>query len=141
MSLQPCPYTIEELLYHAPPMVLVDKVEAYDAETVRAQVDIRADSPFLDGGAVPAYVGIEYMAQSIAAYSGIKAREVGGDPKIGYLVSARKMSMAVPSFVIGAKLEITVHLVYDETPMAVFDCSISQDGETLAEARLNVYQP
>ncbi|MCF8467122.1 MAG: hypothetical protein K9G33_06945 [Sneathiella sp.] len=139
--MQPCPYSIEDVLYHAPPMILIDRVNAYDEETVISCVEITDESPFVDAGEVPAYVGIEYMAQSIAAYSGIKARNSGAPVKIGYLVSARNMTMACPGFKVGDRLEITVHLVYDETPMAVFDCTIRKDKALVAEARLNVYQP
>ena len=139
--MQPCPYEIEEILYHAPPMILIDRVEAYDEATVVSSVEITEESPFLEEREVPSYVGIEYMAQSIAAYSGIKARNTGGEVKIGYLVSARSMTVACPAFAVGDRLDITVRLVYDETPMAVFDCAIQRNEKLVAEARLNVYQP
>lgn len=139
--MQPCPYDITELLYHAPPMILIDRVETYDEETVTSLVEITAGSPFMDGDAVPAYVGIEYMAQSIAAYSGIKARNAGENPRIGYLIGSRNLALGCPGFEIGDKLHVNVHLVYDEAPMAVFDCTIHRAEKLVAEARLNVYQP
>ncbi|WP_288902730.1 hypothetical protein [uncultured Sneathiella sp.] len=139
--MQACPYDITEILYHAPPMILIDGVEAYDENTVASVVEITADSPFLEDGSVPAYVGIEYMAQSIAAYSGIKARNAGEEVKIGYLVSSRSMTLSCPAFSIGDRLQIKVELVYDETPMAVFDGTIHRAEKIVAQARLNVYQP
>lgn len=139
--MQPCPYHITEILYHAPPMILIDRVEAYDRETVASVVEITAGSPFMEGEQVPAYVGIEYMAQSIAAYSGIKARNAGCDPRIGYLIGSRNLMLACPGYAIGDKISVTVHLVYDEAPMAVFDCTIHRAEKLVAEARLNVYQP
>ena len=122
--MQACHYDIKEILYHAPPMILIDGVEAYDDNMVASVVEITADSPFLEDGSVPAYVGIEYMAQSIAAYSGIKARNAGQGVKIGYLVSTRSMTLNCPVFSIGDRLSVKVELVYDETPMAVFDGAI-----------------
>lgn len=139
--MQPCPYDITEILYHAPPMILIDEVEAYSEMEVSSVVEITADSPFLEKGTVPAYVGIEYMAQSIAAYSGIKARNADEEVKIGYLVSTRTMTLSCPSFAIGDRLKVKVALVYDETPMAVFDGTIHRAEELVAKARLNVYQP
>ncbi|TNE33981.1 MAG: hypothetical protein EP348_11895 [Alphaproteobacteria bacterium] len=139
--MEPCPYEIGEILYHAPPMILIDAVTEADETEVAARVDIHTETPFLQGEEVPAYVGIEYMAQSIAAWSGIKARKSGGEPRIGYLVSTRNMKMTGGNYRIGDRLEISVRLVYDETPMAVFDCEIRRAGNCLAEARLNVYQP
>lgn len=139
--MQACSHPIDDLLYHARPMILIDEVEAYDAETIRTITEITAQSPFLEGDRVPAYVGIEYMAQSIAAYSGIKALGEGGQVKIGYLASARNMTLQTAGYKIGEKLEIEAKLVYDEAPMAVFDCQIRINERTVAAARLNVYQP
>ncbi|MFC4272516.1 hypothetical protein GQF03_11325 [Sneathiella chungangensis] len=139
--MQPCLYDITEILYHAPPMILIDRIEAYDDTTVMSSVEITETSPFMAEGEVPAYISIEYMAQSIAAYSGIKARNAGGEVKIGYLVSTRSMTLGCPAFHPGDRLSVTVHLVYDETPMAVFDCAITRNEKLVAEARLNVYQP
>ena len=139
--MQPCSYDITEILYHAPPMILIDRVEGYDDETVASVVEITYDSPFLNDGKVPAYVGIEYMAQSVAAYSGIMALNSGADVKIGYLVSSRNVQLSCPAYTIGDILQIKVHLVYNETPMAVFDCTIHRSERLVAEARLNVYQP
>jgi predicted hotdog family 3-hydroxylacyl-ACP dehydratase len=139
--MQAVSYNIEDLLYHARPMILIDRVEAYDTETIQTVVEIDVSSPFLEDGQVPAYVGIEYMAQSIAAYSGIKALQAGGVVKIGYLASARNMTLQTVGFKIGEKLEIEAKLVYDEAPMAVFDCQINTNDKMVAAARLNVYQP
>ncbi|MCR9212218.1 MAG: hypothetical protein NXI13_00760 [Proteobacteria bacterium] len=139
--MQAVSYNIEDLLYHARPMILIDQVEAYDAEAIQTVVEISEDSPFLEKDRVPAYVGIEYMAQSIAAYSGIKALQAGGVVKIGYLASARNMTLQTAGFKIGEKLEIVAKLVYDEAPMAVFDCQINTNDKMVAAARLNVYQP
>ncbi len=139
--MEACSHNIEDLLYHARPMILIDQVKAYDLEAILTMVQITENSPFFENGHVPAYVGIEYMAQSIAAYSGIKARAEGGAVKIGYLASARNMTLQTTGFEVGEKLEIEAKLVYDEAPMAVFDCQIKTNEKTVAAARLNVYQP
>lgn len=137
----PCQYNIDDLVYHAAPMILIDGVEGYDSGVIRTTATITPESPFLQGNMVPAYVGIEYMAQSIAAYSGINTLEGGGEVKIGYLASARNMTLETAGYKIGDKLEIEATLVYDETPMAVFDCQIIRDNSIVAKARLNVFQP
>ena len=139
--MQQCAYKIDEILYHQAPMILIDRVDAYDDMTLFSSVEITEQSPFLDKRLMPAYVGIEYMAQSVAAFSGIGALQAGRQAKIGYLVSARKMAMKVPYFKIGDQLKIEIHLVYNETPMAVFECFIKRQDLVVATARLNVYQP
>lgn len=139
--MQPCNYAINDLLHHRAPMILIDCIDAYDSETVLSSVEIKSDTPFLADNVVPSYVSVEFMAQSVAAFSGIKAKNSGGSPKIGYLASARKVDLNVPYFSIGDKLEIAVRMIWNEPPMAVFDCRIERDKAVIASARLNVYQP
>ncbi|MEH6545366.1 MAG: hypothetical protein V7701_02990 [Sneathiella sp.] len=139
--MQPCPYEINDLLYHTSPMILIDNIESYDAETVLSSVEITPNSPFLRDDVVPSYVSVEYMAQSVAAYSGIKAKNSAGSIKIGYLASARKVELNVPYFSVGDKLEITVKMIWNESPMAVFDCRVDRKNTIVASSRLNVYQP
>ena len=68
---------IVELVPHRPPMLLLDRVLAYDGECVTCETVLRPDSPFADQGHVPAVVGIEYMAQTIAAGAGLRGARKG----------------------------------------------------------------
>ena len=65
---------VAELLPHDPPMVLIDKVLSYDENSLVAEVAIRPDSAFCGANGVPGWVGIEYMAQAIAAHAGASGR-------------------------------------------------------------------
>ena len=58
-------------------MLLLDRVLSYDGECVICETVLGTDSPFVEQGHVPAVVGIEYMAQTIAAGAGLSAREKG----------------------------------------------------------------
>ena len=58
-------------------MLLLDRVLSYDGECVVCETVLGPDSPFAEQGHVPALVGIEYMAQTIAAGAGLSAREKG----------------------------------------------------------------
>jgi predicted hotdog family 3-hydroxylacyl-ACP dehydratase len=62
---------IAELLPHDAPMILVDRLIDVQEESVHCQVDIGEHQLFFDNESktTPAYVGIEFMAQSIAAWS------------------------------------------------------------------------
>ena len=68
---------IVELVPHRPPMLLLDRVLSYDGECVVCETVLGPDSPFVEQGHVPAVVGIEYMAQTIAAGAGLSARDKG----------------------------------------------------------------
>ncbi len=136
-----CPYRIEELLPHRPPMILLDQVTSYDEATLIASVTITESSLFLEGDGVPGYVGIEYMAQACGAFAGAQALESGTSVKIGFLLGTRNCRILAPKYRVGDRLTVTVSMVFHDEQMAAFDCRIEIDGTLAADAQLKVYQP
>ncbi|MDV7341034.1 hotdog family protein [Terasakiella sp. A23] len=134
-------YAIEDLIAHDHPMILVDRVLDHDQEKIETTVTIHEDTPFLEDGMVPAYVAVEYMAQSVAAYSGACGLEQGEEVRIGFLLGSRKIKLMCDGFAIGDTLHIEASSLYNDGEMASFDCVTKKDGQTVVEARLNVYQP
>lgn len=138
--------TIDQLLVHKPPMVLLDKFIEADSESAYCKVFITPESLFYspEQKGVPVYVGIEYMAQTIAAYSGALAQREGGDPKVGFLLGTRKYSPTQTLFTNGQELHIkATKVVQDSNGLSVFECSIAADEEenAVVQAKLNVFQP
>ena len=129
-----------ELLPHDPPMVLLDRIISCEEESLVAEVVITAESMFCGESGVPGWVGIEYMAQSVAAHAGAQARGRGGEPAIGYLLGTRSYKSTVSVFPIGARLTIAIEPLFVEMGLGAFTCRIDM-GETVAEATINVYQP
>ena len=137
----PLPWTAEELLPHSGRMVLID--DAIDAgdDWVRAGVRIAEDSLFYQPGkGVPSWIGIEYMAQTIALFSGVQAKRAGQDVRVGFLLGTRKYQAAQDYFRLGSYLEVFASEEWNDGQMAIFDCHIENEGR-LATARLNVFQP
>lgn len=134
-------YPIKDLLPHDPPMVLLDGVEACQEDFIHTSLVIRQEIPFCENGAVPAYVGLEYMAQAVAAWSGWIARQQGLAPKIGFLLGARRLTLNVTHFKIAEKLDIYAKNIYQDGEMAAFDCWIEINSVRVAQAGLNVFQP
>lgn len=137
-------YPIEQVLPHAQPMILLDGFIEAGADHALCKVSISAQSPFFDmaSRSVPAYVGIEYMAQTIAAYAGAHKLAAGNGVRLGFLLGCRKYQPAVPAFAEGAELEVSVSkVVMDESGLSVFDCQIMQQSTILVSAKLNVFEP
>lgn len=135
---------LEEILPHRPPMILLTALVDYDAESARCLTHIDEASPFfdIDLNAVPAYIGIEYMAQAVAAWSGARARQSHGAVKPGFLLGTRRYAPSVSLFPHGAELLIEVReLVQDDSGLGIYECSIHCNGELWVNARLNVFQP
>ena len=132
---------IADLLPHGPPMILLDRIVAADEDGVVADLLVRPDLPLCRDGGLPAHAGLELMAQAIAAYAGLRAHRAGMPVKPGFLLGTRRYRSACDRFEAGQRLRIEVRRSYDDGEMANFDCVIRIAGRSVAEARLNVYQP
>jgi predicted hotdog family 3-hydroxylacyl-ACP dehydratase len=134
-------WSAEELLPHSRSMVLVDEALDVGEGWVTSSVRIAEDSLFYElGQGVPAWVGAEYMAQTVGLYAGYRAKQTGEDIKIGLWLGSRRYISEVPFFKLGSNLQIRVDEEWQDSQMGVFNCVI-EDKVVLASARLNVYQP
>jgi len=133
---------IEAYLPHRGMMRLIDRVVMADAECAVAEVDVPFDGLFVQDGAVPAWIGIEYMAQTIALWAGARTMRDGGAPCIGFLLGSRRYETHVAAFPGGATLRVEARCeLQADTGLGMFDCSIALDGDVVATARLSVFEP
>jgi len=135
-------WPLAELLPHAGDMIFIDQILAFDEEQIHTRLTVKPDGLFSrPDGSLPAWVGIELMAQSVAAFAGCHARQRGDAVELGFLLGSRKFECNVESFPAGTELTIHgVRSLEDENGMGVFECHINAPG-IHATARLNVYRP
>lgn len=134
---------IRSLVPHQPPMLLIDKLIDVDELTVHCQVIIGSEGVFFDRqiNGVAAWIGIEFMAQTIAAWSGYHAWLQGKAAPIGFLLGSRCYSCECESYDHGALLDIYAQQLMESDGMAAFLCRIECAGEVLASAQLNAFLP
>ena len=134
---------INDLVPHSGKMSLLDRLMEADDQHAIGELTVRAESMFFTPGkGIPVWIGIEYMAQTIAAFSGYDAIQKKEPVKIGLLVGCRKSICHVPWFPEGATLRICVDYVWESEGMAVFDCAIRDaEDKMMMEGKINVYQP
>ena len=78
-------WPLAELLPHAGDMILIEQVLAFDEEQIETRLSVKAGGLFnREDGSLPAWVGIELMAQSVAAYAGCRARLEGRTVALGF---------------------------------------------------------
>jgi predicted hotdog family 3-hydroxylacyl-ACP dehydratase len=133
-------FAAEDLLPHSGIMVLVNRVIEFDEEHMVTEVIVRDDGLFGDANTVPAWLGIEYMAQTIAALGGMKRRLAGEPLNLGFLLGTRRYVCNVGTFAVGSTLTVSIKQLVEDQGLGVFDCRISAEG-IAASAKLNVYQP
>ena len=135
-------WPLAELLPHGGDMILIDQVLSFDEEHVHTRTTVKPGGLFnRPDGSLPAWVGIELMAQSVAAYAGCHARQKGEAVELGFLLGTRKFECNVECFPAGAELNIHgLRSLEDDNGMGVFECHLTGTG-IQASARLNVFRP
>lgn len=131
------------LLAHAGPMLLLDEVLAIGDETIRAVATVRRDGLFAGPheSGIPSWVGMEYLAQAIAAWSGFHEQARGRAVQPGFLVGARTFHSSVGTIPYGAELTVEAErLMEDGEGIGVFDGRVT--GASVEQTvRLKVYLP
>ena len=133
-----CRRPIAQLLPHRAPMILIDRACGMEGDSFLAKVRITPASPFCADGAVPAWVGLEYMAQTVAAYSGALGLAKGGEVKVGMLLGTREYTAEVPAFAAGQELEVLARIdIFQENGVSSVHCRIrAPGGGILAQAQI-----
>ncbi|OBT14769.1 3-hydroxydecanoyl-ACP dehydratase [Vibrio sp. UCD-FRSSP16_10] len=134
---------IQQLLPHDEPMILIDRAVDIQQDSIHCQVQIGQKNPFFNAetNSIPAYVGIEFMAQSIAAWSGYHAIQQGQAPAIGFLLGSRRYVSHYDAFQQNQVLDIHAEKLMEDNGMAVFTARIELDTQVVATCQLNVYVP
>jgi len=135
-------WPLAELLPHAGDMILIEQILSFDEEQIHTRLTVKPGGLFsLPDGSLPAWVGVELMAQSVAAFAGCHARQKGNPVALGFLLGTRKFECNVETFPAGSELTIHgIRSLEDDNGMGVFECHIHGPGIE-ASARLNVFRP
>jgi predicted hotdog family 3-hydroxylacyl-ACP dehydratase len=133
---------VDDLVPHRGTMSWLDRVISVDAESVVAESDLKDTSFFMQGGQMPAWIGIEYMAQTIAAWAGQRARNEGRAIALGFLVGTRRYEVTRQSFKLGDRLRIeaTCELMAGNG-LGMFACRLLVGDDVVASANLSVFEP
>jgi predicted hotdog family 3-hydroxylacyl-ACP dehydratase len=134
---------LDELISHRPPMRFLDRIVSVSDKQAVAETLVTADNPlFVRGRGLPAYAGLEMMAQAIATIDGMKRKLDGLPPKIGFLLGCRRYIVRCPIFDENMRLKIFADTVFDDGAMFAFECRIDdENGAALAHANMNVFAP
>jgi predicted hotdog family 3-hydroxylacyl-ACP dehydratase len=135
---------LQTIIPHRGKMFLLSRVNGYDLEkrNLNAEYHITEDCIFYDPniGGVPSWVGFEFMAQAISALSGIRDREMGIKPRMGFILSIPSMQMEVPVFPLGSRVELHVQEKDNVDLIYTFDGAALLDGRKAMEGTLMVME-
>ena len=132
---------IENYIPHRQGMRLIDNIIEINDSYARCETYIHPSNLFYHAsisGIMP-WVGIEFMAQTVAAFAGFQQQKPKAE--IGLLLSVRQFICTQPYFKKDSHLIINATKIYLEDNIGVFQCHIDINDENVASARLNTLQP
>lgn len=135
---------VEDLLPHSGDMVLIDKMLEYGDDFGISGVRVDKSDKFFEESinGIHAAIGLEWMAQTIAAIAGIKALQNNRPVQVGFLLGTRKYEPVKNVFKLGEEFVIHVKQLYrEDNGLGAFQCSIHEGDKLIAEAKLNVFAP
>lgn len=134
---------IESILPHRDSMLLLDRVLACTEETLLAEYRVQGDGWYANAeAAMPAWIGIELMAQAVAAHVSLLAIRAGGQARPGVLLGTNKYQAHRAAFPGAALLQISAReLLRSDEGHSAYDCTIAYDGACVAQAAIKVFQP
>lgn len=143
MTQNDCIPPIEDLLPHRGSMLLLDRISHFDADTACGEYRPRADAWYANHeGNMPAWIGLELMAQAIAAHVALLRRHHGPPPRQGVLLGTRRYASSAQDFKANSILRIHVRMILcDTSGLGAYDCHIESENEELATATLKVFEP
>lgn len=139
------PCAAAPLVPHARGMCLLTQLIAAGDDSAIAEALARRDDLFAESDGIPAWVGVEWLAQTVAAWAGFRARASGEAPAPGLLLGAKRYKARVPVFAFDQRVRISVSIdfVADNGVTQVNGelHAVGEDGPPLAQGSLTLYRP
>lgn len=132
---------IVDLLPHRGEMLLLDRLMSVNEQGVTVLAHAGVQNWYSDlPNTMPAWIGIELMAQAIAVHVGWRKAQRGLLPQKGVLLGTR--SYQCDTAIFEGELEITASLSFiDESGLGAYRCHIFMGGCLVATSNLKVYEP
>ncbi|WP_208605352.1 hypothetical protein [Salinicola socius] len=149
----PLPGPIAPLVPHARGMCLLDRLIDAHVDGATAEIVTRRDDLFAEADGIPAWIGIEWLAQTVAAWAGFRAAATQEPPPPGLLLGARRYRAREPVFAFDQRIRVvvTIDFVADngvtqingELQVAENEASTALAGSEapLAHGSLTLYRP
>lgn len=129
---------IERRIPHSGTMCLLDRLAAWDAESIHCTTATHAhpDNPLRTASGLLSPNLIEYAAQAMALHGGLLAAE-GSEPSAGFLASARNVQLRVARIDdIAGELQVHAQRLTGDVSQILYQFAVKDaTGRPLAEGR------
>lgn len=137
------PCQIAEFVPQSQGMCLLDHIVAVDDDSLQADVTPSAYNIFATDAGIPGWVGLEWLAQAVAAWAGWHARARHEPPAIGFLIGSKRFESLHEHLPIDRTYQVRIRLDFQaDNGLGHFHGEIMDDGGArLAHGILTVFQP
>ena len=129
---------IAQRIPHRGSMCLLERLEGWDAETIRCSTTThrQADNPLRTASGLLAPNAIEYAAQSMALHGGLLASE-GATPSAGFLASTRGVRTTVARLdEVEGRLQVEARRLSGDARQVMYEFWLRDgEGRALADGR------
>lgn len=130
--------TVEELIPHRGPMVLLDDVlEVNEARAVCRAIP-RAGGCFVVEGELPSVALVEHMAQAAAVWAGHRALTRGGNVRRGAVIGVTEIFLKAAGVRVDQELTVVAARVMGDGDLGSFRCTVHHGDDLIAEGTLSV---
>jgi predicted hotdog family 3-hydroxylacyl-ACP dehydratase len=129
---------VRELVPQRPPMLLLDRVLAWEGDGLVCAATVAAEWLLVEGDAMPAAGLLEVMAQAVAALHGLQGRARGEPVRVGLLLGCRELTLHAPRVRVGEALTVRAAQSFGMDALAEFRCTVEGAAGRLAEGTLHV---
>lgn len=134
-------FTIDELLPHSGESILIDRVLTFNDQVIRCETTVKENGRYTKNGRVSAIVCLEWMAQTVGAFAGLKRKLLHQDIQNGFLLSCRSFELEVSQLAINDVFEIQADaLRYGKNALGSFSCAVFRNNERIASGILNTLE-
>ena len=129
---------ISQLLSHGEAIRMLDELVAWQPGRAVCAMQVRPIARFVEDQALPSYVLLEPMAQSIAACLGYEAYRSGAGARVGMVVSCREFHAHVEQTNVGDDLTFTATRQAGTDSLSRFACEVRRGRELIADATMTL---
>ena len=131
-----------QLLPHEAPMIFIDRGLEFGDDYALSCTEIDGDHLAAVEGSVPAYIGLEMMAQTIAMWAGYRDQQAGNEPGVGFLLGTRRYHSEVAHLPQNEPLYARIQEdLVGQNGLSSFCCELRSSDKLICTARINVFRP
>lgn len=128
-----------DMVPHAPPMVLLDAMLAWEPGFAECALHVREGAPFVTSEGVSTIVCIEYMAQAVAACLGYEAFQGGEGVRVGMIIGCKRFDMHEESLPLGCDARVFVKRIRGNEMLSHFDGEVRVEDRVVASSILTLF--